>query len=167
MKDIKGYEGLYAITSCGKVWSYRRKIFLKPGKNAGGYLQVVLSKNDNKETKKIHRLVMETYCPTEGMNDLQVNHLDENKENNCLSNLEWCDSKYNNNYGDHNKRSAASRKNDLNRSKKVRCIETGIIYESVHEAARQTGISNGNISQCCNGKRKSAGGFHWEFVEVN
>ena len=47
MKDIKGYEGLYAITSCGKVWSYRSKKFLKPAKHQNGYLKVVLYKDGN------------------------------------------------------------------------------------------------------------------------
>ena len=49
-------------------------------------------------------------------------------------------------------------------SKKVLCVETGEIFESVHEAQRKTGISQGNISQVCNGKRKTIGGFHWKFL---
>ena len=55
-------------------------------------------------------------------------------------------------------------KNGRKRSKPVRCIETGIIYPSCIEAERQTGIHNANISHCCNGKLKRAGGYHWEFV---
>ena len=159
MKDIKGYEGLYAVTSCGKVWSYKSKIFLKPRKHSRGYLQVYLSKNGDKKNSYIHRLVMETYCPIEGMNDLQINHLDENKENNCLNNLEWCDARHNMNYGTRNQRAAAAL------GKRVCCIETGIIYESLSEAARQTKIDKSSISKCCRGKQKTAGGFHWEFVD--
>ena len=93
------------------------------------------------------------------MKDLQVNHCDENKQNNCLNNLEWCDAKYNNNYGTRNQRAAVAI------SKKVRCIETGVIYESLTEASRQTSIAVSSISECCNGKRKTAGGFHWEYID--
>ena len=63
MKDIKGYEGLYAVTSCGKVWSYRRKIFLSPSYDNNGYLMVNLSVGGNVKTKYIHRLVAEAYIP--------------------------------------------------------------------------------------------------------
>ena len=159
MRDIKGYEGLYAVTSCGRVWSYKSKIFLKPFKNKKGYLRVCLSKNGDKKNPYIHRLVMETYCPIEGMNDLQINHCDENKENNCLNNLEWCDAKYNNNYGTRTARSAAAR------SKAVRCLDDKKLFLSTMEASRQTGINHGNISRCCNGKRKTAGGKRWMFEE--
>ena len=82
MKDIRGYEGLYAITSCGKVWSYRRKKFLKPGVIQGGYLNVVLTNKDGQQKNhRVHRLVAEAYIPNpEGKE--QVNHKDENKYNN-------------------------------------------------------------------------------------
>ena len=151
MKDIKGYEGLYAVTSCGKVWSYRRKIFLKPSKNKDCYLRVKLTKNGDKKSFYIHRLVMENYCPTEGMEKMEVDHIDFNIENNSLNNLRWLSPEEN------HKRQK--------RCKKVRCIETGVIYESISDAARQTGICRQNIGKCCNGKIKTAGGFHWEFVD--
>lgn len=153
MKDIKGYEGLYAITSCGKVWSYRSKKFLKAIKNKKGYMIVNLC-NNGRKTLRVHRLVMETYCPCENMESLEVNHKDENKENNCLNNLEWCNHEYNNNYGTRTQRA----------SKKVLCVETGITYLSIAEAERQTGISDSGISAVCRKKRKTAGGYHWEYA---
>ena len=89
MKDIIGYEGLYAVTSCGKVWSYKSKKFLKPGKRRDGYLHVSLYKGGEGKLYYIHRLVAEAYLPNP--NGLQqVNHKDENRENNALQNLEWC-----------------------------------------------------------------------------
>ena len=151
MKDIKEYEGLYAITSCGRVWSHRSKKFLKPGKDKSGYLQVTLSKNGDKETKKIHRLVMETYNPCEKMENLECDHIDFDCQNNCLKNLQWLAPEQN------NKKHKAC--------KKVLCVETGIIYKSINEAERQTGINQSSISKACRGKLKTASGYHWKFVE--
>ena len=87
MKDIKGYEGLYAITSCGKVRSYRRKKFLCPNTSVDGYVRVGLHKNGKTKTIEIHRLVAEAYIPNpEGLP--QVNHKNENPSDNNLENLE-------------------------------------------------------------------------------
>ena len=149
MKDVQGYEGLYAITEDGRVWSYRSKKFLKPGKDSGGYLQVQLYNNGKRTFCLIHRLVAAAYLPNPD-NLLEVNHRDENKQNNAVSNLEWCDHSYNINYGTRNKRI----------SKAVRCIETGVIYNGTREAGRQTGLNQSSISEVCNGKRKTCGGFH-------
>ena len=88
MKDIKDYEGLYAITSCGKVWSYRSKKFLKPGKNMYGLLQVSLSKNGRAKKFLIHELVAETYIGKP--NDLSLAyHIDRNPNHNYINNLAW------------------------------------------------------------------------------
>ena len=154
MRDIKGYEELYAVTSCGRVWSYKRKRFLKPAKNKNGYLKVNLYKNGKMKTCRIHRLVAETYIPNPD-NLPQVNHCDENKENNCINNLEWCDSKYNINYGTRTERT----------SKKVRCIETKEVYPSLSIAAKENKISIGNLSSCCNGRYKTTGGKHFMFED--
>lgn len=98
MKDIKGYEGLYAITSCGKVWSYISNKFLKQKIDKDGYCTVNLYKDKKRKTKKIHRLVAEAYL--ENPNNLpEVNHKDEIKTNNSIQNLEWCSTKYNRQYG--------------------------------------------------------------------
>ena len=96
MRDIPGYESLYAVTSCGKVWSYRRKKFLKPSDNGLGYLQVKLSKDGKTKTYKVHRLVAEAFI-SNPLNLPQINHKDENRANNALLNLEWCDAAYNSN----------------------------------------------------------------------
>ena len=88
MVDIYGYEGLYAVTEDGKVWSYKRKKFLRPADNGHGYLTVSLHKDGNKKTQKIHRLVANAYLPNpSGLPE--VNHIDENRANNNISNLEW------------------------------------------------------------------------------
>ena len=97
-KDIPGYEGLYGVTKDGKVYSFRTKKFLKPAVDKGGYLYVCLTNNKTKKTYLSHRLVALTYIPNPN-NYPQVNHKDENKQNNHISNLEWCTNKYNCNYG--------------------------------------------------------------------
>lgn len=156
MKDIKNYEGLYAITSCGKVWSYKRKKFLKPRNTGKGYLQVDLCKNSVIKHYKVHRLVAEAYIPNPE-NKPCVNHIDENKSNNALQNLEWLTHKENNNYGTHNKRVAKSL------SKKIICIETGKKFNSLTEAAKAINRSTGNICDCLKGKHKTCAGYHWAY----
>lgn len=160
-KDIKDFEGFYEVSNYGEVRNVKTKRVLKGYQNKRGYLQVSLSKNGKRETKTIHRLVMETFCPIKEMENLQVNHKSEIKTNNCLDNLEWTNPKENCNYGTRNKRISTAL------SKAVKCVETGVVYSSISEAAQQTGVNLGNISQCCRGKRKTAGGLAWLFVEVN
>ena len=153
MKDIKGYEGLYAITSCGKVWSYRSKKFLKLLHRGNGYLSVNLYKDGKMVSYSIHRLVAEAYIPNPE-NKPQVGHLDENPSHNWINNLEWCFAKENCNYGTHNKKLG----------KAVYCVELNKIFDTASEAARELNICN-HISECCAGKRKTAGGYHWEYAE--
>ena len=167
-KDIKDYEGLYQVSNLGRVKRIvgkgcKKERILKPFKNGKGYLQVALCKNSDTKQPYVHRLVMETYNPCENMKDLQVNHRDEFKENNCLSNLEWMTAKENLNYGTRNERIAATLKNNPKISKAVRCLDDKKLYPSAVEIERQIGIAQQNISACCRGKLKSAGGYHWMF----
>lgn len=154
MKDIKGYEGLYAVTEDGRVWSHRRQIFLKEGKTKAGYLNVVLCKNGKAKTFLVHRLVAQTYI-TNPLELPEINHKDENKENNSINNLEWCDRKYNINYGS---------RNDKVR-KAIYCVELNRVFESQMAAAKELGLIRQHINACCNGRQKTHGGYHWEFVE--
>ena len=160
MKDILGYEGLYAITSCGKVWSYKSKKFLKPQRKENGYLQVSLCKDGKQNSYLIHRLVAEAYLLNP--NNLPcVNHKDENRENNALQNLEWCTQSYNNNYRNRNQKIAK------NQSKPVFCEELNRTFESGTAAARELNLNQGSITQCCKGKRKTTGGYHFRYQEVD
>lgn len=162
MKDVIGYEGLYQVTSCGKVWSYRSERFLKPQKHKNGYLQVGLNKDGEKKTCYIHRLVQQAYLPNP--NDLpQINHKDENKENNALPNLEWCDISYNVNYGSRNEKAGKAISKAL--SIPVFCEELNRTFDSSHAAARELGLKQPNITKCCKGERKTTGGFHWRYVD--
>ena len=106
-KPIVGYEGLYEVSSYGRVRSldkydsrncFRKGKVLSPFKDRYGYLSVVLSCNGKCKTINVHRLVAKAFLPNPD-NLPQVNHKNEDKSDNRVDNLEWCDSKYNNNYG--------------------------------------------------------------------
>lgn len=168
-RDIEGYESLYQVSNMGRVKSLgnggsnSKERILKAEKNHC-YLRVSLSKEGKKKHYRVHRLVATAFIPN--LDNLpQVNHIDENKTNNCAINLEWCSSEYNHNYGTHNKRVAESQTNDPKRSKRVLCIETGVIYPSTKQVERELGFANSNISAVCLGKRKRAYGYTWRFID--
>lgn len=160
MKDVVGYEGLYGITSCGRVWSYTSNKFLSITKNKFGYPQVLLWKNNKCKSFRVHRLVATAYIPNPD-NLPQVNHKDEVKTHNWINNLEWCTAKYNTNYGTGVKRSAQKR------SIRIRCIETGEEFESLMDCCRKLNLSIGNLSGHLNGstKRSHVNGLHFIKVE--
>lgn len=159
MKDIKNYEGLYAITEDGQVWSYRKQTFLKPITDRDGYKLITLRKPDTRDiTFRIHRLVAQAYIPNPD-NLPQINHKDEDKANNHVSNLEWCTHLYNMRYGTRNARRSETMRG---KGKAVYCVEldkTFINVKSAYEATGATGISG-----CCRGKYKVSGGYHWRYV---
>ena len=155
MKDISGYEGLYAVTSCGKVYSYRNKRFLTPWVNSKGYLMVNLCKDGKVKKYLIHRLVAEAYLPNPE-NLPQINHKDENKTNNCLQNLEWCDAKYNTNYGTRNEKI------------KKPILQLSLDGELIREWNSATDVGKEvrkGISKCLRGKSKSSYGYIWKYKE--
>ena len=163
-KDIKGYEGLYQISNLGRVKSainrsnHKHELILKPIKDRDGYYRVHLYKKSKLTTYFIHKLVAETFIPNP--DDLPiVNHKDEDKTNNCMNNLEWCTVRYNNSYG--------NRLINISKTsgKPVQCVETGLIYHSIKEAGRQTGIDYSSIAKNCRGKRSVAGSYHWKYVK--
>ena len=152
-KDIKGYEGLYIISNTGKVKGLKYNKLLKPVLQ-NGYLYIHLCKNSKNKAYLLHRLVAQHFIDNPD-NLPEVNHKDENKTNNDASNLEWCDAKYNSNYGTRNKR----------KSKPIQCIETGKIYWGAREMERQLGIKHNNIAKAIrNGTQ--AGGYHWQYVDL-
>lgn len=136
-KDIKDYEGFYQVSNLGRVKSLSRSIhdsrgymvhlkekIKKPSFDKNGYPQIGLCKNGTVITRKIHRLVAEAFI-SNPENKPEINHKDEDKTNNCVSNLEWVTEKENVNYGYGAKRRAKS--NQLlakQQAKPVQCIET-------------------------------------------
>lgn len=120
-KDINGYNGYYQISNLGNVRSLSRidktnhkvkEKILKPITNSYGYKVINLSVNGVMKQHHIHRLVMDAFKPNPDPQTYnQINHKDENKQNNCVDNLEWCTPIYNSNYGTRNKRISTARKN--------------------------------------------------------
>jgi hypothetical protein len=154
-KDIKGYEGLYQISNLGNVKSiYRYKKKLKPYKNKNGYYYVNLYKNNQLKHLYIHRLVAENFISNFEKKSF-VNHKNGIKTDNRVFNLEWCTRSEN----------ELHKHNILEKQvKKVKCLETNNIYISIADASRKTNIGKGNIWSCCNGRRQTAGGYTWRYI---
>lgn len=161
-KKIEGFEN-YLISNHGRIYSHKTSKILKPTIDTKGYLRISFYDNGKGNTKKVHRLVAEAFLPNR-LKLPQVNHKDEDKENNHVDNLEWCDNAYNRYYGTATERTARANLNCKTTSRPVRCVETGAIYPSIREARRRTGAAN--IHYCCVGKRKTSNGFQWEYAEV-
>lgn len=176
-KDIKDYEGLYQVSNTGLVRSldrvvkltdckeqHRRGVLLKQRENNKGYKIVHLSKNGTSKNKFVHVLVLESFIERpEGMT--QINHKDENKCNNNLNNLEYCNAAYNVNYGLCNYHKSKATINDLKKSKPViQLKKDGTFvdeFPSLHEAERALGFQHGHIRDACNGKLHTAYGYKW------
>ena len=159
-KDIEGYEGLYQVSNMGRVKSLRRNIILKNRIKRKGYVRVMLRTNNIPKEYFVHRLVATAFISNPD-NLPQVNHKDENKTNNCVNNLEWCDGKYNINYGTGIIKSARSR------SKKVLQFKLDGTFikewKSTMDVQRNLGLPNSHISECCRGEQAYAYGYIWKY----
>lgn len=181
-KDIPGYQGIYMISNLGRVKSLERTLnyepsesypngrtrvlkekILSPCRDKKGYLFVQLFINGNFRSKKVHRLVAEAFIPNP-LNLEQVNHKDENKQNNKLSNLEWCTNIYNSNYGTGKYRKVLNKRIPVVQYTKENVLVRE--YESATAATKVLGVSQGccrQILQTCRGKFKTAFGYIWKF----
>lgn len=174
-KDIEGYEGMYQVSSEGRIKSVERDIIckngakkhmkeriLKGGLDRYGYPHVGLCDGNKRKIFLVHRLVAEAFI-TNPDNKPQVNHKDEVKTNNCVDNLEWMTNKENANYGTRTERSAKTQSKSVAQySKDGKLIK---IWASIKEAGSQLGLSRGNISLAALGVYKTSGGFAWRFAK--
>lgn len=167
-KPVKGYEGLYEVSNTGKI--RRNGYLMSQHQCRNGYLRCKLTKNGKPKMKLLHRLVAEAFIPNPD-NLPQVNHVNENKTDNRVENLEWCTCQYNINYGHRKEKVKAKELNGI-RSKQVEqyTIEGELIkvYPSLNEAARQTGLKLSNLNSCCLNKPhyKTCGGYIWKYKEA-
>ena len=164
-KEIIGYEGLYWISNLSNVKSKFKQ--LKLCINKDGYYVVNLCKENHTKTFNVHKLVALHFI--DNPNNLpQVNHKDECKTNNCVTNLEWCTQQQNHDYGTRNERTGRSQMNKQGSKALLQYdLQGNFIKEfpSVSEASRELGKSQANISRCANGFKNQAYGFIWKFKE--
>lgn len=167
MVDVKPWakNKKYLIFSDGRIYSTHANKFLKGGMSNSGYLRVELSdKYGNKKKYSIHRVVAETFIPNP-LSKPQVNHLDENKLNNAVENLEWATAKENANWGTSTQRAAQKQSKAV-----IMCdLETHepqLEFPSISDAYRYFNKKvSGHIAAVCNGTRKNCFGHWWKYKE--
>ena len=167
-REVYGFDILVEISNDGRIRTkykrgkgYQKEYrLLHPLDNGNGYLRIVLPRNGQDKTVYIHRLVAE-YFLQNPFGYSEINHKDENKSNNSVNNLEWCEHKYNANYGTAIERRAKKQR------RRVRCINNNIIYGSLQEAAQAVGVGKTAISNCLNGRSKSCAGYEWSYYDVD
>ena len=176
------------MSNMGRIYSFKTNKVLKQIVGRG-YLQVNLLDNGKQKTAKVHRLVAEAFLPNEN-NYPCVNHKDENRKNNNVSNLEWCTHEYNNNYGTRKEKASKTMKGKFKgekhpmygkkhtaetkekMGKPVVCVTTGEVFKTAREAAFATKTGYTGISFCCKGRYKTSGKhpitgepLKWKFLE--
>lgn len=187
--DVKGYEGLYQVSTHGRVYSVPRPHakggILRPGMASSGYLQVHLYKNGTGKWRMVHRLVAENLIDNPD-NLPEVNHKDECKTNNHISNLEWCTTSYNLSYGTGPMRRVASHDyaassiksaanhdyEAIGKKRRKPVIQYDLNgnfikrWDGVELAGEGVGHCPSNISSVCRGKLPHAYGYIWRYEEA-
>lgn len=179
-KDVKDYEVEYQVSNFGHVYSIKREKYIKAYMDKDGYLIVGLCKDSKQKIYKVHRLVAKAFIPNPE-NKQQVNHIDGDKTNNRVENLEWVTCQENiihcheaglwkprygkdhHNFGKHvtedtKLKMSKNRKGKLNaNSKKVRCITTGEEFDYIRQASKKYNVAAESIGRNCKGISESAG----------
>ena len=178
-KPIKGFEEFYEISNYGRIRSLDRVIIQKGkfGQDTNhiykgkivklfvykdGYARVGLHKNGEMKTYSVHRLVGEHFLEKKPGKDC-INHLDCNKANNNVNNLEWCTQSENIQYAYDNRTKIPPHQKKISQYDMAGNLIQ--VWESMAEAARSLGLQQSNISKVCLGKRSQTGGYKWAFTE--
>lgn len=192
-KTVNGYEGLYEVSNKGRVrsldkivpkWDGQRLLkgkILKGGITRFGYVKVILTKEKTKRTFLVHRLVAEAFIENDNPKSKnQVNHIDGDKLNNSIENLEWVTASENVRHAFENGLKKPSQKSTKIITQKgyesnievLQFTLDGVLLKKWHsmtEASNKLGINLSSISMCCSKtgrKRKTAGGFKWTYAET-
>ncbi len=159
-REISNYNS-YLVSNYGRVKNKRTKKILKQDKNKDGYYRIDLYCNKIKKHKKVHKLVAEAFL-NNPMNLKCVNHKDENKLNNNINNLEFCDYSYNINYGSRNKEvSKKLSKQILQIDKDNNIVKT---WNSMIEIEKKLNINRGRICLCCQNKIEYIQGYKFKYL---
>lgn len=174
-RDVPGYEGLYQVSNTGLVLSLptdrHRGVVLMPAPDKDGYKRVKLTKGCVKQTFSVHRLVALAFIPNPDLKQ-EVNHIDGNKANNSVSNLEWATREENERHSRKTGLNASSPCSFArsvaakNRSKPVVC-DDGRVFENARRAGEALGVNPNSVSRiyaCCKGKAKTAYGHSWAYA---
>lgn len=184
-KWVDGYQGFYKVSNLGRVKSVDRYVYcevslnklqhlfgkvLKSKIDKKGYAIVYLSKEGKQKAKKIHRLVAQAFIPNP-LNLPQVNHIDGNKTNNNVSNLEWCDNSYNQKHA-HETGLFPKYEDTVGWGRPAKPVamldfntkEIIQTFNTLSSASKETGINPSNIRSVCLGLRNHAGGYNWKFI---
>lgn len=163
-KSIENYEGLYMISDLGRVkslnYSHTGKAkILQMRIDKWGYLQIGLYKDGKTKAFLVHRLVAIAFIPNP-LNKPQVNHIDENKENNNVKNLEWVTNKENSNWGTKIERGA--------KSQRIPVIGVNIVTNEIIELegikkSKEFGFNPSSITNCCQGKQETHKGYKFYY----
>lgn len=163
-KDVVGHEGLYQVSNLGRVKSLPRngtiltEKIIKPHLLKSGYLQVELSKNNKMHGYRVHRLVAESFVLNPEQKEC-VNHIDGDKTNNKVENLEWVTRSENQLHAIYAIKTQKTRP-VVQRDKNGRFIKR---WDCIATASRALGIRGDSIVRNCRGRRKSTGGFIWSY----
>lgn len=164
-EKIKGFTR-YEVSSCGRVRNLHTKQEKAIRRTKTGYCITDLKENGKKKTAYIHRLVAEAFIDNPS-NLPQINHIDENKGNNHVENLEWCSPEYNNAYGTHNEKIRKTQtKTKGKRVAQLNCTNNQAlnVFDSISEAAKVVGITKQAINWALAKDTHTAGGFRWVVV---
>lgn len=149
----------YDVSNFGRVKG--PKGILKPTVSNWGYDRIrIIDNTGEKKSFRVHRLVAQAFIPNPD-NKPEVNHLDGDKQNNAMWNLEWATAAENKNHSIWHLRVSPWGR----RPKMIECVETGVVYQSVAYAAKTTGVSSTSIFEHLRGNRTHAGGFHWREIK--
>lgn len=161
-KPIEGYEDRYAVSNMGQVMNIKSRRILKLKTERNGYVRAHLSKNNKPKSVSVHRLVALAFVPNPNGYPT-VNHIDEDKQNNSASNLEWTTMSYQNTYGV----GAVNRNRAKERAVYQYTMDGEFIarFDSVKKAAVALGLNPSNIHSVCKGikRYKSTGGFKFKY----
>lgn len=162
-RDAVGYEGLYQISSLGRLRNAKDHI-LKIHTAHNGYQYYNISKNGIGKSKRSHRLVAEAFIPNP-QDKAEVNHKDGDKTNNRVENLEWMTKSENNLHAFRTHlRPPTNEKRVAQFTLDGKLVAT---YRSGHEAARISNVCQGHICRACSGKFQQLGGFVWRYLDEN